>query len=109
MKKVKKDLALWKKQNLWDAIPKETKTVSNDKIKNITNNSDITRNIEKTIDEMYESEIPFIWVSNITTETLRAKIINSHVNLQNSIETLEKTIGESQKVCRAQWWGWKCD
>jgi len=109
IKKVKKDLALWKKQNIWDAIPKDTKKVSNDSIKKITDTSEITRNIEQTIDELYEKELPFIWVWNITTESLRAKIINSHIQIQNSVDILENTIEISQKVCRSQWWGWKCD
>ncbi len=108
-KKLKKDLAIWKKQYIWDALPKNTQTTSINLIKKITNNSEVTRNIEKNIDELYESELPYIWVGNITTETLRSKIINSHFNIQDSIWVLENTIKISSKVCKSQWGWWKCD
>ena len=108
-KKLKKDIALWKKQYIWDAIPKNTKKIAINEIWKITDNSDITRNIKVNIDNLYESELPFIWVWNVSSETLRAKIISSHFNIQDSIKVLEETLKISTKVCNSQWWWWKCD
>lgn len=109
IKNIKKDIALWKKQNIWDALPKETKKMSTNTLEKILPNADISRNIEKTIDELYENELPYIWVWNITTETLRSKMITSHLNIQNSIKTLNDTIIISQKVCKKQWGWWLCN
>jgi len=109
LKKLKKDLVLWKKQNIWDSIPKDSKTISTQQIKKSTTNAEVSQDLQKTIRELYESEVPFIWVWNITTESLRSKIINSHISLQNWIKTLDHTIKISQKVCKSQWWWWICD
>ncbi len=109
LKKTKKDWELWKKQNIWDTIPKWTKQINTALIKNVTSNAKITQNIQSQITTLYVNEIPFAAAWDIHTESLRSKIINSHLNLQDSINVLEKTIEVSQKVCRSQWWWWKCN
>ena len=109
IKKAKKDFELWKKENIWDTIPKDTKKINIDLLKKVKWNSEITREIQAKISELYQSEIPFAWVWDITAEKLRTNIINSHLNIQDSINTLEKTIKVSQKVCKAQWGWWKCN
>jgi hypothetical protein len=107
--KFKKDLNLWKKENIWESVKKWTKQINLNQLKKIENNSIITRKIQYRITELYQNEIPFTAASDIHTENLRAKIINSHLNLQDSINLLEKTIKISQKVCNSQWWWWNCN
>ena len=77
-------------------------TISTWFIKLTSDNSEVSKKIKERITTLYESEIPFAAVWDINTENLRAKIINSHINLEKSINTLEKTIEVSRKVCKSQ-------
>jgi len=109
LEKTKKDWELWKKENIWEAFPENTKQININLLKKVKSTSETTRDIQSKITELFNSEIPFAAVWDINTEKLRSTIINSHLNIQDSINTLEKTIKVSQKVCNAQWWGWNCN
>jgi hypothetical protein len=109
MKKFEKDIALWKKENIWQTIPPDQKNINIKYLKKTKSNSQLTRDIQTKMTDLYSKEIPFAALWDINTEKLRSTIINSHLNIQDSINTLEKTIKVSEKVCKAQWWGWKCN
>jgi hypothetical protein len=107
IEQLKKELSednLW---NNWD--------ISNDynSINNTTENAKKTKEIDLEMKELYENELPYSAIWDINTEKLRAKIIKTHNSLNNSINTLEKTIPISQKVCNDQWWwsmwNWNCN
>ena len=106
--KIQKSLKKWKDENIWNNIPKETKKVSIDKIQTINNILNKNKELQNNITNLYQSEIPFATAWDITTETLRGKIINTHISIQKSIDTLEKTCILSVKVCKEQWWWWNC-
>lgn len=106
--KVNKQLQTWKDETFWDFIEKNTeidkeKLLNND-VTVANNNSVITKLLEERITNLYETEIPFTVVWDITTENLRSKIIDTHFSLESSIATLEKIIPISRKICRDQDW-----
>jgi len=82
-------------ENTWERI------VIND-IKKVTNNSKTSIDLKERISKLYNDEVPFATVWDISTERLRAKIIETHMSLDDSINILEKTIRISQKVCNSQ-------
>lgn len=101
----------WLKESVFDFFQKDDKQSNIDitSLSSIDWNSQTTTQIQQKISKLYESEIPFTAVWDITTEQLRSKIIKTHINLNNSIKTLEWTIKTAQNVCNSQWWGWICD
>jgi hypothetical protein len=81
---------------------KEGGNISIEEIKKLENNSLITKQIQEEITVLYENELPFAAISDISTENLRAKIIEAHASLERSIRTLDETIPRSQNVCNSQ-------
>jgi phosphoribosyl-dephospho-CoA transferase len=110
LKNIKKDIKKWKKKHLWDTIPVEETSIKNFSKK--TSDESISLKIKTDITKMYENEIPFAIIWDIGTEKLRAKIITSHLNIQDSIKILNDTCSTSVKVCKSQggwWYCWNCN
>lgn len=89
----------------WDdeEIPVEKITQTIDK--NTSSND-----IEKTIAEIYEKSLPSASLQDVNTEKIMQKCIDIHISLTQAIETLEKTVVLSRKVCNEQdRWNWICE
>ncbi|MDP2091233.1 MAG: hypothetical protein Q8K30_06585 [Candidatus Gracilibacteria bacterium] len=71
-------------------------------IQKTTDNSKKSIELKERIAKMYNDELPYAAIGDINTETLRAKIIETHMSLDDSINILENTIKVSQKVCTSQ-------
>lgn len=110
----------WKIDNLFkywkDAIISDffnnnpDENINTNEIRTVTENSIVSKDLKKRISELYNEELPFAAIWDISTENLRAKIIQTHMSLDDSINILEKTIKISQKVCNSQdQKRWKCD
>lgn len=95
------------KEVISDFVTKEE--MSHEEIKARSNNSIKTQSIQADITRLYETEIPFAAMWDLKTETLRAKIIETHSSLDVSIRVLNRAIPKSQKICNSQWWGWLCN
>ena len=108
-KKIENELGKWKKEIVWDFFNKKENDVSINDLTDATDNSKISISIKERITAIYENEVPFAAIWDDTTENLRAKIIETHFSLDNSINTLEKTIEISKKVCNSQGWWWNCN
>jgi len=106
--KVSWKLTNWKNAVVWDFFTKNKEVVTDD-ISKVTNNSDISINIKEKISKMYNDELPYSAIWDVSTEKLRAKIIETHMSLDDSINTLDDTIEISRKVCNSQdQWEWIC-
>lgn len=93
----------WKDAIVWDFFEKkQTEVINYTEIKEATDNSKISMDIKEKISIMYNEELPFAAIWDINTEQLRAKIIETHMSLDDSINILENTIKDSQKVCNSQ-------
>ncbi len=69
-----------------------------------------TKNIEETIRNLYQQELDYAQLQDNSTQNLQAKIIEIHYNISQSINTLDRTIKISEKVCNSQdKWEWICD
>lgn len=108
----------WKNEIAWDFFEKELSNTSGDttnnsvthkQFKKADNNSQISKTVQERISRMYEDEVPYIAVWDTTTEQLRAKIIDTHFSVDNSIKTLEKACKLATKFCESQdKWRWNC-
>lgn len=109
--KTTKELKKWKEEVVKDFFTNEEyENPSYNDLIQVGDNSQLTKNIQERITLLYEEEIPFAAVWDVSTENLRAKIIETHFSLDNSINTLEKTLKLSSKFCNKQdRWAWKCD
>lgn len=92
----------------------DKKTVSVSDLQTVTNQNDISLNIAKNIEEVFQSQKLFISIEDINTAKTRAKIIEFHNNLIQSSKVLEETCNISvEKVCKKQgiwlWNCWKCN
>lgn len=113
--KISNQMKEWKDDVLWDFFIQNWLTnqkgeISIKKIKLAEDNSDISKDLKERIAELYNKELPYATIWDISTDELRARIINTHISLDKSINLLEKTIEISQDVC---YWQdskrWKCD
>lgn len=99
---------------IWDLFKGEKNEIINiNDINKAKNNSTTTNSINIRISEMYEQQLKFSWISELNTTNLKSKIINLHLELSDSINTLNKTCEKSVKVCNEQdsgkWNCWKCN
>ena len=88
----------------------KNQNISINEVKKITDNSKISIELKEKISELYESEIPYASVWDTTTESTRARIIETHLNIDESINILENTIKFSEWICKSpDKWSWKCE
>jgi len=107
---IAEELRPFKEETLQDTITiKDEESISIEEFKKLDRNSQKTKKIQEEITTLYEKELPFAAIWDISTEDLRARIIEAHASLDRSIRTLEKIIPKSQNVCNSQWGGWDCD
>ena len=116
--KIENWLRDWENAIVWDFFEQfqgentngsEVETIDYNKIRNVTEHSIKSKQIQKDISELYNEELPYAAAWDISTEKLREKIIETHMSLDDSINVLEKTIEISQKVCNSQdQKRWKC-
>jgi len=108
--KIEDSLKKWQKELFWDNYMKDKWSTTINEIQVVTDNSKKSKEIKERIAELYEKEIPFASIEDSTTQNLRTKIIKTHISLDSSIKTLEKTIDISRKVCNNQAsWKWDCN
>lgn len=111
--KIDNQLWFWKQAVVWDYfsenIPDWEEVIINS-IQKATDNSKKSIDLKERIAKMYNEELPFASAADINTENIRAKIIETHMSLDDSINILENTIKVSQKVCKSQdAKRWKCN
>lgn len=111
LSKTANQLRRWKREIVKDFFNKGNyKNPSYNDLIQVGESSKLTKRIQERITILYEQEVPFAAVWDVTTENLRAKIINTHFSLDNSINILEKTLKLSTKFCNKQDRGsGKCD
>lgn len=111
--KIDDQMGYWKDAIVWDFFTQNNTTGKDIVLNNIqqaTDNSKINIDLKERIAKLYNDELPFAAVWDINTENIRAKIIETHMSLDDSILILEKTIKVSQKVCTSQdTKRWKCN
>jgi hypothetical protein len=113
--KVNNQMKEWKDDVLWEFFlnnwwwNNEDGTSIKD-LQKAERNSDNNIDLKERIAELYNKELPYATQTDISTDELRARIINTHISLDESITLLDKTIEVSQDVC---YWQdtkrWKCD
>lgn len=113
-KRLKEKIRLWMDETYVDFYEKQKKeNIAINEINSITDTSKLSISIKQNIDKLYEDQLPFAWVWNIDTENIRAKLIKTHLSLEDSINTLEKTCEYSVKVCndqdKSKWNCWSCN
>lgn len=74
-------------------------------------NQEITKSkdIEKRITDIYNTELPFAQHQDVNNENLQSRIIKLHIELSQAINTLSKTTPTAEKLCNTQsTWQWRC-
>lgn len=64
-----------------------------------------TQDLETTIAELYENQLPFAAVQDTRVSQIISKIIRMHYSLADSINILDGTVKVSEQVCDSQWQG----
>lgn len=96
------------KKNFW--TDKNKKSTSISEFTKTSEEVDNSKKIEIKIEELYKSQIPLAQMQDLDTSKITTQIIKMHADIWISINTLNKAIPISQKVCRDQWFGlWKCE
>mgnify|MGYP003963168751 FL=1 len=107
--KIEEQLKFWNEEVVWDFFDEKVEKININDLNRVTDNSELSKEIQEKITTLYEKEVPFAAIWDVVTEWLRSKIIKTHFSLDDSINTLEKTIKVSQKVCNSQsTWDWLC-
>lgn len=76
---------------------------------NVQNNSDRAKDISTKIHTMYLEAKNYSAISEDVSSNLRTRLINTHKNLSNAINTLSETCKIAVKVCNQQdYWNWNC-
>jgi dolichyl-phosphate-mannose--protein O-mannosyl transferase len=75
-----------------------------------TDNKWVEKDIEQTIKELYNSELPNAQEQDISTQNFQSKIIEMHYNISQMVNSLDKTKEIAEKVCNSQaTWEWNCE
>lgn len=75
----------------------------------VQDNSNNIKNIEKKIREAYNKNLELFAMWENSWDNLRNRLINTHIEISNSIKILEKTCKISVKICNDQdSWNWDC-
>lgn len=97
---------------IWDI------NISNPDIENFTYKDIINSSDKLSDDNIISKNVKFLvkqnmWIisrQNKNTDKLQWRILELHINLWQSINTLEKLIPKSEKICNQQdTWNWKCN
>lgn len=90
-------------------LAKQTDTKPITSILNEQEKVKVNKFIAESVSKVYNSELPFIEISNQNSLLIRTDIINMHNNLNNSINKLNELYKISEKVCNDQdTWNWIC-
>lgn len=108
--KLEKKLRKFKEEVIGDFFDKKnTETINVKNILDAQSNSTNTNDIKEKIDSVYLEMLNLEWMSEMNTSNLRNRIINVHIDISNSINTLELTCPKAVKVCNEQdYWRWNC-
>ncbi len=107
----------FKREKIWDFLKKEwenssidsKKTVSLNKSLDVKDNSLDSNRVKERIDKLYIELIPYTAISENKADNLRTRIINTHIEISNSINTLQETCKKAVKICNQQdHWNWDC-
>lgn len=97
-------------ETIEEAFPQEEEEVSIDEFSSNQNENNISLQIQKNIEEVYNKELPFVEVEYENADDVRLRLIRLHSNLSQSINVMQDTIKLSQKVCNKQDTGnWICN
>lgn len=93
----------------WSLNPEKPEVSVGDLLQ-ATDANKITDTIRLRVSKTYNTELPFTAIEEISTEQLRARIIQLHNNLSTSIDVLDETSKISTQVCNSQdKWNGKCN
>lgn len=108
--KLENKLKDFKNDVIWDFFEKkQQENIDINSTIRAQENSTNTNLIKEKIDSMYLEMMNFEWNSELNTTNLRTKLINVHIDLSNSIKTLNKTCPKAVKICNQQDnWKWNC-
>lgn len=120
LNEVKKVGRVFSEEIIWDFfssynddenIPDPEVSLGN--INTATYNSETTQDVKLRIHTMYENQIIYDWISELSTINTRTKIIDSYISIKNSIWVLNSACPISVAICNAQdsgnWNCWKCN
>lgn len=78
-------------------------------ISKVQDNSDEIKDVKARIDNLYMKSLNYSSISEYDSDNLRSRLINTHIELSNSINTLIKTCKKAVKICNQQdYWNWDC-
>ncbi|MCD5380350.1 hypothetical protein LR004_00325 [Candidatus Gracilibacteria bacterium] len=80
----------------------DTPTVPIGVLVEIDSNITSATSIMEAVDNSYQREVPFISAQDTNSDKLQSRIIHMHISLSQAINTLDKTIPFSEKVCNDQ-------
>lgn len=112
--KLENKLKEFKDEVIWDFFKdKQDEIININSVIKAQNNSTNTNEIKENIDKIYLELMNFSAVSENNTINLRAKLIEMHTDLSNSINILEISCPKAVKICNEQDYGrwncWKCN
>lgn len=94
----------------WQSKEEQKEKVSIEELRQTSEQIDDSNKIRVEIEELYKKQIPLAQAQDLDTKRITSKLIKMHSDLWTSINTLEKTIKISQKVCNDQAnWKWQCE
>lgn len=68
-----------------------------------------TQTIAQTIQEVYDSQLPYSLIQDTQSEEVLLRMIRMHIRLSESINLLERFVPRSERVCDRQGTGmWQC-
>ncbi|PZM84810.1 hypothetical protein DLH72_02975 [Candidatus Gracilibacteria bacterium] len=74
-------------------------------ISKVQDNSDEIKDVKARIDNLYMKSLNYSSISEYDSDNLRSRLINTHIELSNSINTLIKTCKKAVKICNQQDYG----
>lgn len=109
--KLENKLKDFKDDVIWDFFEKKWwDNIDINSTINAQKNSTNTNELKEKIDNMYLELLPLSAVSESNVTNLRSRLIKTHIDLSNSISTLNRVYPKSEKVCNQQDnWKWNCE
>lgn len=107
--KLEKKLREFKEEVIWDFFrKKEWETITVTQTNTADKNAKNTTEIKERVDALNLELSSFAWISEVNTDNLRSRLINIHISISNSINTLNQTCKMAVEACNQQWWWWNC-